>query len=110
MATERITDIGPPHYVDFLPPVIKENYGKWLYHETIKPGVMVHVAESGDKIYTVRASSPRLLGTKRIRVFADLAEKYCDGHLRFTTFARYMITSQGSDHFGWLLGGQLAGF
>jgi sulfite reductase beta subunit len=85
MATERITDIGPPHYVDFLPPIIKENYGKWLYHEIIKPGVMVHVAESGDKLYTVRAASPRLLGTKRIRVFADLAEKYCDGHLRFTS-------------------------
>jgi sulfite reductase beta subunit len=26
-----------------------------------------------------------LLGTKRIRVFADLADKYCGGHLRFTS-------------------------
>jgi len=85
MATERLTDIGPPHYVDFLPQVIKDNYGKWLYHEYVKPGVMVHTGESGDKLYTVRAASPRLLGTKRIRAFADLAEKYCDGHLRFTS-------------------------
>ena len=27
-ATERVTDIGPPHYEKFLPPMVKENYGK----------------------------------------------------------------------------------
>jgi sulfite reductase beta subunit len=36
---DRITDIGPPHYEQFFPPVIKENYGKWLYHEIVQPGV-----------------------------------------------------------------------
>ncbi|MFG1690854.1 dissimilatory-type sulfite reductase subunit beta [Gemmatimonadota bacterium] len=85
MATERRTDIGPPNYEKFLPPIIKANYGKWDYHEILKPGVMVHVGESGDKLFTVRAASPRLLGTKRIRVFADLAEKYSGGYLRFTS-------------------------
>jgi sulfite reductase beta subunit len=85
MTAERKTDIGPPDYNQFLPPVIKENYGKWKYHERLKPGVMVHVGESGDKLFTVRAGSPRLLGTKKIRLFADLAEKYCGGHLRFTS-------------------------
>jgi dissimilatory sulfite reductase beta subunit len=85
MTAERKTDIGPPDYNLFLPPIIKENYGKWKYHERLKPGVMVHVGESGDKLFTVRASSPRLLGTKKIRLFADLAEKYCGGHLRFTS-------------------------
>ncbi|MCJ7627455.1 MAG: dissimilatory-type sulfite reductase subunit beta [Longimicrobiales bacterium] len=85
MATERRTDIGPPHYERFLPPIIKANYGKWKYHEDLKPGVMVHVGESGDKLFTVRAGSPRLLGTKRIRKFAELADKYSGGHLRFTS-------------------------
>jgi sulfite reductase beta subunit len=84
-ATERKTDIGPPHYESFLPPVIKNNYGTWKYHEILKPGVMVHVGESGDKLFTVRAASPRLLGISRIRDFADLADKYCDGFLRFTS-------------------------
>jgi sulfite reductase beta subunit len=84
-ATERKTDIGPPHYEKMLPPVIKKNYGKWKHHEILNPGVMVHVAESGDKLFTVRAGSPRLLGVKRIREFADLADKYCGGHLRFTS-------------------------
>ena len=81
----RKTDIGPPHYEQFLPDIIKKNYGKWKYHEILKPGVMVHVAESGDKLFTVRAGSPRLLGIGRIRAFADLADKYCGGHLRFTS-------------------------
>ena len=47
---ERITDIGPPKYDKFLPPIIKENYGKWKYHEILEPGVLVHVSESGAKI------------------------------------------------------------
>ncbi|UCG86179.1 MAG: dissimilatory-type sulfite reductase subunit beta [Gemmatimonadota bacterium] len=85
MATERRTDIGPPNYQNFLPSVIKKNYGKWKYHEILRPGVMVHVAESGDKLFTVRAGSPRLMSIHRIRKFADLADKYCDGHLRFTS-------------------------
>ena len=49
-AAPRKTDIGPPHYEQFLHPVIKANYGKWKYHEYLKPGVMVHVSETGDKI------------------------------------------------------------
>jgi dissimilatory sulfite reductase beta subunit len=84
-ASSRVTDIGPPNPQKFLPPVIKKNYGKWAYHEILKPGVMVHVGESGDRLYTVRAATPRLLHIKSIRLFADLAEKYCGGHLRFTS-------------------------
>ncbi|MCX8037531.1 MAG: dissimilatory-type sulfite reductase subunit beta [Candidatus Sumerlaeia bacterium] len=82
---ERRTDIGPPHYTKFLPPVIQKNYGKWKYHEGVRPGVMVHVAESGDKLYTIRAASPRLLSVQKIRQYCDLADKYCDGYLRFTS-------------------------
>ena len=48
----RISDIGPRKYDSFFPEVIKKNFGKWLYHEILEPGVLVHVAESGDKVYT----------------------------------------------------------
>ncbi len=81
----RKTDIGPPKYDKWMPEIVKKNYGKWKCHETLKPGVIVHEAESGDKIYTVRIASPRLLSIQYIRKFADLADKYCGGHLRFTT-------------------------
>lgn len=82
---ERRTDIGPPHYEQFLPPIIKKNYGKWRYHEVLSPGTMKHVAESGDEIYTVRVASPRILSTETIREVCDIADKYCDGYLRWTT-------------------------
>ena len=82
---ERLTDIGPPHYEKFLPPVIKDNYGKWKYHEITRPGVLVHVSETGDKLYSIRAASPRLVSIDKIRMYADLADKYCDGYLRFTS-------------------------
>jgi sulfite reductase beta subunit len=93
---DRKTDIGPPHYEKFLPPIVKKNYGKWAYHEIPEPGVLLHVAESGDKLYSVRAASPRLLAIATIRQFADLADKYCDGYLRFTSRnnVEFLLTDQ----------------
>ncbi|MEE9401590.1 MAG: dissimilatory-type sulfite reductase subunit beta [Desulfobacteria bacterium] len=81
----RITDIGPRSYEEFLPPVIKKNFGKWLYHEILEPGVLVHVAESGDEVYTVRVGAARLITVSHIREINEIADKHCDGYLRFTT-------------------------
>ena len=82
---DRITDIGPRHYDEFYPPVIKKNKGKWDYHEILEPGIMVHVAESGDEVYTVRVGGARLMSTTLIEEICQIADKYCDGHIRFTT-------------------------
>jgi len=81
----RLTDIGPRHFEEFYPEVIKNNKGKWLYHEILKPGVLVHVAESGDEVYTVRVGGARLMSVTHIREICDIADKHCSGHLRFTT-------------------------
>jgi len=83
------TDIGPPDYRTMIPKVIEKNYGKWKYHEILKPGVLKHVAESGDELFTVRAGSPKLVSIDFIRDVCDIADKYCDGHLRFTS--RYNV-------------------
>ena len=82
---ERITDIGPPHFSKFLPPVIKDNYGKWKYHQILEPGVLAHVSETGAEIYSVRVASPRLITTMFARELCDIADKFCGGHLRFTS-------------------------
>jgi sulfite reductase beta subunit len=82
---DRITDIGPPKYDKFLPPVIKDNYGKWKYHEILEPGVLMHVSESGAKLYSVRGGSGRLVSTDFIKEVCDIADKFCDGFLRFTS-------------------------
>ena len=82
---DRITDIGPPHYERFFPPVIKNNYGKWLYHEILQPGVLMHKSETGDEVYTVRVGSARLISIEHIRELCEIADKHTDGYLRFTT-------------------------
>ncbi len=94
---ERITDIGPPKYDKFLPPVIKENYGKWKYHEILEPGVLMHVSESGAKIYSVRGGSGRLVTTDFIKDVCDIADKFCDGYLRFTSRnnVEFLLTDKG---------------
>src|SRR5208282_6914430 len=93
---ERITDIGPPKFDKFLPPIIKENYGKWKYHEILEPGVLVHVSESGAKVYSVRGGSPRLVTTDFVKELCDVAEKFCDGYLRFTSRnnVEFLLTDQ----------------
>jgi sulfite reductase beta subunit len=83
------TDIGPPDFRTLIPAVIEKNYGTWKYHEILKPGVLLHVAESGDELYTVRVGSPKLVSIGFIRDICDIADKYCDGHLRFTS--RYNV-------------------
>ena len=82
---DRITDLGPRNYQEFLPPVIKKNFGKWLYHEIPEPGVLIHVAESGDKVFTVRVGGARLMSISHIQELCEIADKHCDGYLRFTT-------------------------
>jgi sulfite reductase beta subunit len=83
------TDIGPPRYTEMIPPIIKRNYGKWKYHEQLRKGILKHVSESGEELYTVRVGSPRLLSTDTVRELCDLADKHSDGHLRFTS--RYNV-------------------
>jgi dissimilatory sulfite reductase beta subunit len=82
---DRITDIGPRYAKDFFPPVIERNFGKWLYHDILEPGVLVHVAESGEEIYTVRVGAARLISVELITEICEIADKHCDGFLRFTT-------------------------
>jgi sulfite reductase beta subunit len=82
---DRITDIGPPHFEQFYPQVVKDNKGKWLYHEMVQPGVMVHVSESGAECYTIRVASARLISIEHIRELCDIADAHCDGFMRFTT-------------------------
>lgn len=82
---DRITDIGPRHYWEFFPPIVQRNYGKWAYHEIPEPGVLVHVSETGEKVYTVRCGGMRTMTAALVREVCDIADKYCDGYVRFTT-------------------------
>jgi sulfite reductase beta subunit len=81
----RLTDMGPRHFWQYFPPIIQKNYGKWKYHEILEPGVLVHVSETGDKVFTVRAGGARFMTVEHVRELCDIADKHCNGIFRFTT-------------------------
>ena len=82
---ERDSDMGPPHYEQFLPEIIKRNYGKWKWHEFLKPGVIEYRSESEESVYVVRAASARLISTTFLEDICKLADEFANGCLRFTT-------------------------
>jgi sulfite reductase beta subunit len=69
----------------FMHPLLRRNYGTWKWHERPRPGVLHHVAESGEEVWTVRAGTQRQMDVYTIRKLCDIADAYADGFLRFTT-------------------------
>ena len=67
-----------------LHPTVVKNYGKWKYHDRPRPGVLRHVAESGDELFTVRCGTERQVTVDIVRDLCDIADKYCEGFLRWT--------------------------
>ena len=39
---------GCPDPWQYMHPVMRKNFGMWKYHEHPRPGVLLHVAYSGD--------------------------------------------------------------
>ncbi len=78
-------ETGVPDPMPFLHPLLKRNYGEWKWHDRPRPGVLHHVAESGDEVWTVRAGTQRQMDFSTIRALCDIADAYTDGPLRFTT-------------------------
>ena len=76
---------GAPDYKPLLHPAMARNYGRWKDHQVLGRGVYKHIAEDGEELFTVRAGSPRMLSVNKVRLICDIADKYCEGHLRFTT-------------------------
>jgi len=91
----RADEHGVPDPFPQMHPTLKENYGKWAWHDRPRPGVLHHMAQSGDEIWTVRAGTQRQMDVGTIRKLCELADKYADGHMRFTTRsnAEFMCTA-----------------
>ena len=69
----------------YMHPLMKKNYGNWAWHDRPRPGVLHHVAKSGDEIWTVRAGTQRQMDVFTIRKLCDIADQFAEGHVRFTT-------------------------
>src|SRR5674476_707729 len=58
-AKRKPKETGVPDNKKYLHPLMVKNYGKWKYHDRPRPGVLRHVAHSGDQIWTIRAGTQR---------------------------------------------------
>lgn len=75
---------GVPDPFQYMHPLMVKNFGAWKHHERPRPGVLCHTAKSGDKIWTVRAGTPRQMDLYTIRNLCDIADEYAESHVRFT--------------------------
>jgi len=89
-------ECGVPDPFPFMHPTMRENFGKWKYHDRPRPGVLHHVAHSGDEIWTVRSGSQRQMDIHSVRQLCDIADKYADGYIRFTSRSNieYMVNDE----------------
>ncbi len=74
-----VVDVTP-----YLHPLMKKNYGRWKWHDRPQPGVLRHVADSGDQIWTVRAGTQRQMDVHTVRLLCDIADQHAEGYVRFT--------------------------
>jgi sulfite reductase beta subunit len=51
---------------------------------TRAPGVLRHVAYSGDEIWTVKAGTQRILDVFTLRKLCDIGDEFADGFVHFT--------------------------
>ncbi|MEK7262006.1 MAG: dissimilatory-type sulfite reductase subunit beta, partial [Pseudomonadota bacterium] len=77
-------ETGCPDGFQYMHPLMIKNYGNWKYHDRPRPGVLHHVAYSGDEIWTVRVGTQRQLGPYEIGLLCDIIDKYGEGYVRFT--------------------------
>ncbi|MGD8854313.1 MAG: dissimilatory-type sulfite reductase subunit beta, partial [Gammaproteobacteria bacterium] len=75
---------GCPDGFQYMHPVMRRNFGQWKYHDDPQPGVLRHVAFSGDQVFTIKAGTQRILDVFTLRTLCDIGDKYADGYIRFT--------------------------
>ncbi|MGB0748136.1 MAG: dissimilatory-type sulfite reductase subunit beta [Magnetospiraceae bacterium] len=87
---------GVPDPMQFMHPALKSNYGKWKWHDRPRPGVLRHMAQSGDMVYTIKAGTQRQMDVHTVRLLCDIADSHADSHVRFTARSNieFMVTDE----------------
>ena len=75
---------GCPDGMQYMHPLMIKNFGNWAHHDRPRPGVLHHVAKSGDEIWTVRVGTQRQLGPYEINLLCDIVDNLGEGYIRFT--------------------------
>ena len=89
-------ETGCPDPFQYMHPVMRRNFGMWAYHEHPRPGVLLHVAKNGDKVWTVRVGTQRILDVFTLRKLCDIGDTLGEGYVHFTIRSNieYMVTDE----------------
>ena len=77
-------ETGCPDPFQYMHPVMRRNFGMWAYHTHPRPGVLMHVAKNGDKVWTIRVGTQRILDVFTLRTLCDIGDTYGEGYVHFT--------------------------
>ena len=92
----KAIETGCPDGFQYMHPLMVKNFGQWKTHDHPRPGVLRHIAKSGDAIWTVRAGTQRILDVFTLRQLCDIGDRYADGRVRFTIRSNieYMLADE----------------
>ncbi len=87
---------GVPDPFQYMHPTLRRNFGQWKYHDRPRPGVLHHVSNNGEQVWTVKAATARQLDVFTMRTLCDIADEFCRGNIRFTMRGNveFMVTDE----------------
>ncbi len=87
---------GVPDPFQYMHPTLRRNFGQWKYHDRPRPGVLHHVSNNGEQVWTVKAATARQLDVFTMRTLCDIADEFCEGRIRFTMRGNveFMVTDE----------------
>lgn len=69
-----------------LPEIIRNNYGKWVDRRFHGNGIIEHISETGDRVFTIKVGLPpnSRVSVDTLEKFIEIADKYGLGVVRAT--------------------------
>ena len=84
--TARLQKVFPVDLNKFLPEIVLRNYGRWVDRKFHGYGIIEHISETGERVFTVKIAMPpnARLSADTLEQFADIADKLGVGAMRVT--------------------------
>jgi len=107
----------PVPYTEWLPEKVLKNYGRWVDRKFHGSGIIEHISETGDRIFTIKVGTPPnfRLSTETLRKFIDIADSLGIGGIKITrngnleiltdTFEKAMKIKEEVEKMGFPVGG-----
>ena len=76
--TDRMNKRLPMPYTAQLPEIIRNNYGRWIDRKIHEGGIVEHISETGDRVFTVKVGLPPngRLSVETLEKIIEIADKY----------------------------------